>query len=278
MSFFGSLLRGIGQLAGSWLGGQAQSRIPGLGSAQDMRNQGMMLGGNLAQMLGPSAGEQAGRFAKDYYDKAFANTSVYDRLGASNAAGQIQSAANQIESNEKMQARELKTRKEIAEINADATKTAAATPYGGTNTPASNAQTRISAEVQLLKQKAETERNVEKIRRAEAKIADFLALQKALAGDPTILRVGTKAYELFVQTFGRPPVSSDFGTVGPTPPFTRANPGAFGNGLPNAGRQTSSLPKAKKGESFTEAVQKYLRRKEYEKSLKEKNKSTHYKN
>lgn len=96
--------------------------------------------------LAPLQGEAAGKYAKSYYDKAFPGSSTWDRLGASNPSGQNAQASAQ----ERMQTKELKTRKDIARLQTNAQIKSALISSEAPMRQASVAEAKLPIEVQNL--------------------------------------------------------------------------------------------------------------------------------
>lgn len=220
---WGGILSTLGDVAGKAIGSQIGPSIPGMGSA-DGRSVGGALGSELGKgvggLLGPSTGKTAGRNAKDYFDEFAPGTSKWDRLGASNPSGSIAGPQESgkvakdiqkanIEKDYTLQDKAIKKDLKVAEIQADTARAVAGASHGGTITPKENTQTRIAAEVEriredikLVKQRASTEREEtakrsaeRRLREAEAKRADLLAVNKETSGSPWLYREYRKVLE-----------------------------------------------------------------------------------
>lgn len=78
----------------------------------------------------PGTGAMLGQDAKAYMDKAFPGTNPWERLGASYPGASVDAAQTNVKGQKEMQEKELKTRKDIARIQADATTQAASIAHG----------------------------------------------------------------------------------------------------------------------------------------------------
>ena len=176
-----------GGMLGEYLGQQIWPKMPGLNDKQ-ASEYGGQVGSMLGQMgvnalfsaFGDSPGTKAGKAANDYFSQVAPGAGQWDRLRASNPGGQMAAVNQQTQVQERMQQRELETRKDVARIGAAATLGAAATPYGGTNAPIENQQRQIAqqikeskARVQLLREQKRTERVRELLKKELVKIENL---------------------------------------------------------------------------------------------------------
>lgn len=102
-------------------------------------------------------GSAAGRQARNYYKAAFPGTNPWEHLGAGNPAGQMQAAARNNSVQERMQARDLKTKEKIAGIQANTQLATASIGAQAPNIMARIARAKLPAELGLLDQKTLTE-------------------------------------------------------------------------------------------------------------------------
>ena len=82
-------------------------------------------------MPGGATGAQLGKDAKAYFDKAFPGTNAWERLGSSYGGSSVEAAKQTTRAQERMQTKELATRKDIAEIGAEAQVQSSAIQFGG---------------------------------------------------------------------------------------------------------------------------------------------------
>ncbi|AJK28292.1 putative minor spike protein [Eel River basin pequenovirus] len=135
----------------------------------------------------PGHGAMAGQDAAAFMDKAYPGTNPWERLGA-NAGASIGAAEKTTKSQERMQEKELATRKQVARIQAGATTEAAAIAHGPDavtsisgrrvdpfDTRTQQDRERLPHEIGKIIQDTRLTRGQATIEEAKAKIADLLA-------------------------------------------------------------------------------------------------------
>lgn len=168
----------LGQIAGSLISSIIGSKMSGgiegqnKGAGPDQANMPMIDVGNLVGQAGNQMGKKlteqliqrlfgeksdpikdakkSGAAAAAYYDQAFPGTNPWERLGSGNPSGQLSVADKNIKNQKEMQAKELKTRENIASIQANTQLQTAEIAAQAPNRMASVGEAKLAPEIAML--------------------------------------------------------------------------------------------------------------------------------
>jgi len=181
----GNIISALGGMAGSWLGKELGPKVPGL-DAESGKGLGSALGGDLASMVGPSAGTMAGQKANDYFKELGGGKyNAWDKLGASSPGGQLQAVEKQTKTQERMQSKELEARKDVARIQGENAVRTARVAHGSEDTPQlgidriKGGNDKLIAEVNNLLHMAQRTKHQARSEKVQADLLEKIPMLKA---------------------------------------------------------------------------------------------------